>query len=301
MGTEPDKVIQRGILEILEESLRDRPQQGSVELERDQFRDTKPEVRDQRSENEVRYKLIIDPSEDDSIVRLLFSFGILKRDMTRMFVCSDFPGDSQLQKINTIAAIRHSAIEGHTVVMSQTDDIHESFYDLFNQRFRMIDDPKEGTRYYTNIAIGAHLKPSRVHPNFQCVIVVKNSELKDTPAPFLNRFEKYFISHRSLLGTALASMPYCMRAVVENSKKKVQKFIDCISAGSSLYGFKPETLDSLLLSILPSFDHTYQPLGEPSIVDDSMSVRVYLMQEFLQALRHSAGFNIPPVSCAVNE
>ena len=45
------------------------------------------------------------------------------------------------------------------MIMSQTDDIHESFYDLFNQNFRRIDDPEHGPRYFTNIAIGAHLKP----------------------------------------------------------------------------------------------------------------------------------------------
>ena len=124
-------------------------------------------------------------------------------------------------QINTIAAIRHSAIEGYTVVMSQTDDIHESFYDLFNQRFRRIDDPQHGPRYYANIAIGAHLRPCRVHPNFQCVVVVKKSEVKDTPAPFLNRFEKYCISHSTLLETALAPLPPCLKRVVDAAKKKV--------------------------------------------------------------------------------
>ena len=169
IGVSYNNMQKRGVLEILLESLQDRPQ-------------------DQQSigENEVRYKLIIDPSEDDSLVRLLFSFGVLKRENTRLYVCSDFPGDGEIQKINTIAAITYSIIKGHTVVMSQTDDIHESFYDLFNQRFRRIDDPSEGPRYYTNIAIGAHLKPSRVHPNFQCVVVVKKSEIDNTPAPFLN-------------------------------------------------------------------------------------------------------------------
>ena len=201
----PDVLQKRGILEIVRDSLQDRPQ-------------------DQQdiTENEVRYKLIIDPSEDDSLVRLLFVFGVLKRDNTRMYVCSDFPGDGQLQKINTIAAIRHSAIEGHTVVMSQTDDIHESFYDLFNQRFRRIDDPEQGPRYYTNIAIGAHLKPSRVHPNFQCVVVVKKSEVKHTPAPFLNRFEKFLISYSSLLETAFNHMPPCMAIVVKAAIEKVR-------------------------------------------------------------------------------
>ena len=105
--------------------------------------------------------------------------------------------------------------------MTQTDDIHESFYDLFNQHFRRIDDPQEGPRYYTNIAIGAHLKPSRVDPNFQCVVVIKKSELHDTPAPFLNRFEKYCISHHSLLETALTHLPACIKIIMKAAMEKV--------------------------------------------------------------------------------
>ena len=73
----------RGILEVLRDSLDDRPQQKGQDM----------------TEAEVRYKLIIDPSEDDSLIRLLFSFKVLQREKTRMFVCSDFPGDSQLQKV----------------------------------------------------------------------------------------------------------------------------------------------------------------------------------------------------------
>ena len=232
-----EHVQSRGILEIVRDSLQDRPQ-------------------DQQdiTENEVRYKLIIDPSEDDSLVRLLFAFGVLERDNTRMYVCSDFPGDGQLQKINTIAAIRHSAIEGHTVVMSQTDDIHESFYDLFNQRFRRIDDAEKGPRYYTNIAIGAHLKPSRVHPNFQCVVVVKKSEVKHTPAPFLNRFEKYLISYSSLLDTAFNRMPPCMAIVVKTAMEKVS-CVDSISAPHSFSGVKLPGDHSLVISI-----HVYKSI-----------------------------------------
>ena len=202
------EVKQRDILDILRASFLDQPQE-KLGL----------------SENEVRYKLIIDPSEDDSLVRLLFTFGILSRKNTRIFVCSNFPADGHLQKINTIAAIRHSAIEGHTVVMSQTDDIHESFYDLFNQRFRRIDDLKEGPRYYTNIAIGAHLKPSRVHPKFQCVVIVKKSEIENTPAPFLNRFEKYLLSHQTMLETVFNRMPPSISVIIRNAIEKVEIFV----------------------------------------------------------------------------
>ena len=105
--------------------------------------------------------------------------------------------------------------------MSQTDDIHESFYDLFNQNFRKIDDPKAGPRYFANIAIGAHIKPSKVNLNFQCIVVVKESEIENTPAPFLNRFEKYFISHTNLLNLVFDNLPPCLKAIANVVHKKV--------------------------------------------------------------------------------
>lgn len=105
--------------------------------------------------------------------------------------------------------------------MSQTDDIHESFYDLFNQRFRRIDDQEKGPQFYTNIAIGSHFRPCKVNTKFQCVVVMKKSEIEHTPAPFLNRFEKYCISHKALLETALARLPPCLKSVVLTSQKKV--------------------------------------------------------------------------------
>ena len=125
--------------------------------------------------------------------------------------------------MNTIAAIRHAAVEGHTVLMTQTDDIHESFYDLFNQHFRRIDDPDptKEPRFYANIAIGAHHKPCRVHKDFQCVVVVKKSEIPNTPAPFLNRFEKYCISHKDFLQARLQSLDPCMSIVVKSALEKV--------------------------------------------------------------------------------
>jgi len=124
-------------------------------------------------------------------------------------------------QIDTIAGIRHSAIQGHNIVMLQTDDIHESFYDLFNRRFQRIDDPNSGTRLYANIAIGAHLKPCRVHPNFQCIVAIKKSELDQAPAPFLNRFEKYYITHKDILEHCLKSLPAGIVSVVEAAINKV--------------------------------------------------------------------------------
>ena len=79
-----DQVVHRNILAILDSSMKDHPQETGAE-------------------NEMRYKLIIDSSEDNSVIRLLFSTGVLKREKTRMYMCSDFHGDSQLQKVMSFA------------------------------------------------------------------------------------------------------------------------------------------------------------------------------------------------------
>ena len=129
-----------------------------------------------------------------------------------------------LLQVNTISQIRHSVAAGHTILMSQTDEIHESFYDLFNKCFRRIEDPKHGTRFYANIAIGAHSKPCRVDPKFQCVVVVRESELNQTPAPFLNRFEKYRLTHEEVLLTVSQHLPPCLCILLDTAYTKVNSF-----------------------------------------------------------------------------
>ena len=104
--------------------------------------------------------------------------------------------------------------------------MHESFYDLFNQRFRRIHvDPGQDPHCYANIAIGAHSKPCRIHKDFVCIIVVQQSEIEDTPAPFLNRFEKYYISHETLLQTAMNHLQPCVRVILQTAKEKVRPFV----------------------------------------------------------------------------
>ena len=104
--------------------------------------------------------------------------------------------------------------------MCQTDAIHESFYDLFNRRFHRIDTAS-GPKYYANIAIGAHIKPCRVDPNFECIVVVKQSEVDRIPHPFLNRFEKYQVSHTSLYEATLGQLPPYMSMLIQTAHNKV--------------------------------------------------------------------------------
>ena len=60
-------------------------------------------------ENEVRYKLLIDHSEDESLVRFLFKFGILKRSNCRIYTLSKLPGD-RLQKVSSVCNIHDNIL-----------------------------------------------------------------------------------------------------------------------------------------------------------------------------------------------
>ena len=124
-------------------------------------------------------------------------------------------------KINTIAGIVHSVEQGHTILMFQTDEIHESFYELFNQHFRILYDPKKGLRLFTNISIGAHTMPCRVHPKFQCIVVVKKSELNKTPQPFLNRFEKFLFSYNTIYSSVCKTKPSNIQVIIKTIYEKV--------------------------------------------------------------------------------
>ena len=75
----------------------------------------------------------------------------------------------------------------------------------------------------------------------------------------------------------------------------MQQFVDCISGGESLYGFQRETLDSLVLTLLPPIDHKYSTIKKPLCTDSSPD-ETYLIKEMILVLRHAAGFQIPPVS-----
>ena len=93
---------------------------------------------------------------------------------------------------------------------------------MFNQYFKIIEDPEKGaTKFYANIAIGSNLKQCQVHRDFQCVVVIKRSELPTTPGAFLNRFEKYSLSHNDFLDARLSEIPQNLKAVLIATKSKV--------------------------------------------------------------------------------
>ena len=78
---------------------------------------------------------------------------------------------------------------------------------------------------------------------------------------------------------------------------QVDNFVRKVMQGqASFYGFTQETLDSLMLTLLPPIGHEYQqaPLKQ-NTVDEGMDKQVLLLKSLLDALQKNAGFHIPKV------
>jgi hypothetical protein len=96
-------VIWRNIIDVLSESLEDRPK--PVESE------------DQEDFEEVRYKLIIDPTEDDSSRRMMMMFHVLHPDSTTTVIGSDFSDDGYLQNVSNILLAFCSCCSLHSLLI----------------------------------------------------------------------------------------------------------------------------------------------------------------------------------------
>ena len=122
----------------------------------------------------------------------------------------------------TTAAIRHAAREGDTTIIFQAEEIQENFYDLFNQRFLSINTPGSNEKLlFANVAMGTVIKPTRVNPSFNCAVIINNSEKFKTSKPFLNRFEKYDLSHEVLFKEALSCCQTHIKNMLLYAKGKV--------------------------------------------------------------------------------
>ncbi len=80
---------------------------------------------------------------------------------------------------------------------------------------------------------------------------------------------------------------------------QVQEFIELVSSSESVYGFCSDTLNSLVLSLLPTVDHIYNEIAEPSLVDNFQDIRFYILREIVQALREFTGLFVPKVQARV--
>ena len=65
---------------------------------------------------------------------------------------------------------------------------------------------------------------------------------------------------------------------------------------TNLYGFAEETLDSLMLTLLPPIGHEYKRIPVPlKQNEEDVDIKVFILKCLLDALQENAGFQIPKV------
>ena len=117
------------------------------------------------------------------------------------------PENAAIERLSLVSGVKFAALQGSKVVLSQTDAVNESFYDLFNQHFRCIPNRDGDDCLYVNIAVGGVSRRSKISSSFRCIVYVRKIDLKNIPAPFLNQFEKFRFSVRDLLSSKIRHSP----------------------------------------------------------------------------------------------
>ncbi|CAF3895204.1 unnamed protein product, partial [Rotaria sp. Silwood1] len=260
-----------------------------------------------------RYKLIIDESEDESAVRLLFQFGILDSDPNRttIFRMPDFPDDidNELRNVEILSNIKLCMETGKTILMINTGRIHGSLYDVFNQNFSIMST-EENRKIFSKVAIGPKTIDVIVHENFQCIVHIKRSEFKDIPAPFLSCFQKYSLSIADFYSIQLQEISIEEQNLMKNIEIKVRSFINHFGK-EFIYGFNDETLYSCLLLFikrnnqneyyLSNIHENYTQLTiqsklfiEQNLDNKQQSILFFILSKFLQLISpESIIFKLP--------
>lgn len=198
---------------------------------------------------------IIDCTEDDSILRLLSSGSVADVSRRTLFKLSNLPENVAIERLRLVSGVKFAAMQGSFAVLSQTEPVNESFYDLFNQRFREINGRDGKLTLYANIAVGGISRRSLVDPNFECVVHIRHSNMHQIPAPFLNRFEKYRLKLTDVLFASWSRYGK-LSSVVANALDQLRAIVTTFSGGNNLLGWADnhQTLESIFIDMLPCLD-----------------------------------------------
>jgi hypothetical protein len=244
--------LKANVVESLKESLRDRLDEDS-----------------DPTAAHCRYTMVIDPSDSETAVDLLFNMNLLEEGYaSRVITLSEFPDDNNPTRHTAILGqIKLSIERGDCLILVNSRAIQSALYDVINRHYvtAVSTNPITGKtvkEYYAQISVGSFSRPVRVHPNFRLIVHVPESSLPVTPLPFLNRMEKFRISVADALRQRIQkfklSPPPCFKSLPEISyiddlssilQRGVEGFVQFCGGESSFYSMAvKETIPAFLLA-----------------------------------------------------
>eukprot|EP01022_Parablepharisma_sp_SALTPOND_P016938 TRINITY_DN2598_c0_g3_i2.p2 TRINITY_DN2598_c0_g3~~TRINITY_DN2598_c0_g3_i2.p2 ORF type:complete len:2504 (-),score=308.31 TRINITY_DN2598_c0_g3_i2:80-7591(-) len=152
-------------------------------------------IKENLSDNNSRYLMLIGKGDIPSYI-LDHKLARLNQ-ARRTIVGSTFPNDLLDKEYAT--KLLHDVItltaKDLILVFRGMEHIYSSLYDLFNQNFSYIGDSR-----YCKVAIGAEHNPRcLVNDKLHIIIFLEDSKVDVTEPPFLNRFEKHYLSFDNVM------------------------------------------------------------------------------------------------------
>ena len=198
-----------------------------------------------------RYKLIIDETEDGGAVRILQLAGLLPPQV-KVLEVSNLPGDkSDLHRSQIVSEIRRAAEHPGLCVMVDFDEILDGFYDLLNLRFQRIQ-ANGRVSFAATVAAGSYSVLAPVDPRFQLVVCIRASDLAQTPLPFLNRFEKFYLGpadlamhNADILCHHQLNLQFIRDYLLQPVRQRLQALVQLLGP-ASLIGFDATSMDSAI-------------------------------------------------------
>jgi E3 ubiquitin-protein ligase RNF213 len=159
-----------------------------------------------------RYTMVIDPTDSEASIDLLFALKLLDPSITKVVTLSEFPEDATPTRRTTVLAqIKKSIENGDCLLLINSAPLQSALYDVINRHYAISVDQDGITgevkrEAFAQISLGSFSRYVRVHPNFRLIIHIPESKLAVTPMPFLNRMEKYQLSVREALAQRIVDV-----------------------------------------------------------------------------------------------
>ena len=115
--------------------------------------------------------------------------------------------------------------KGEMIILKDLEIIYPKFYDLFNQNFQKFGDSKYARIVLDSTTNERHI----VNKNFRCIVLLEKSDIEEQDPPFLNRFEKHFMSFEYLLkenqNKIAEEIYYEIKYLTSIPEKKISPFL----------------------------------------------------------------------------
>ena len=228
---------------------------NSSEIVKEQFKELYPEfnytgkedfgivecIKNNLEDKDSRFLLLIMKSNLSHYL-ILNILTKLNKDKIFYYLGSLFEDDiyNEAYCAKTINKIKYYLEHDLILILKNLSTTYASLYDLFNQRFTYIKNQK-----YAEISLGEVSNSAFVNNGLKIIVFIREDAVKEQDPPFLNRFEKYYISLDNLLdpnSEKIANKILEKRKLFKKHKKSIQYNFE-----NELINFYDEEIKSLVL------------------------------------------------------